>query len=149
MFETDSIEEIFMPAMALDENLRQWESVNLTLQSQWFYVVYRTIPKNPEKLLNFKFLSTTEQVASLSLIYSYQIVDVYLGSPGYINGSDSWKMEKLKEIWKASLKNNNDPRGRIYVLDDGREYVHSYTTMESSDFTKKELIFEIKSTVDL
>ena len=58
-------------------------------------------------------------------------------------------MEKIKEVWKASLKNNSDPRGRIYVIDDGREYVHSYTTMKKSDFTKKELIFGIKNTDEL
>ena len=149
MFETMNSDEITMQPMFLAYGARRWDSVNLVIKTQWFFVEYRTKNKDESELLDYKFLANTKQISEMLLIDHYQIVNVYLGSPDYINGSDSWKMEKIKEIWEASLKNDElDPRGRIYVLADGREYVHSYVTMDKNDFTKKELLFDSKTLID-
>ena len=146
MFETKDITEIEAAAMFKNNGTRVWPSVSLNMHIQWFYVIYRLQnPEDDSKLKDIIFVTRAEQIAEMILIEGCQILEVYLVAPGHINKSDNWKMKKIKEVWKASLKNNSDTRGQIYVLDDGDEYVHSYTTMEKSDFTKKELIFKIKS----
>ena len=150
MFETIDITEVESPAIFKKNGARVWPSVSLNLHIAWFKVIYRMQkPEDDSKIENIIFVTRAEQIAEMILIEDCQILKVYLMSPGHINGSDDWKMDKIKEVWIATLKNDLDQRGRIYVLDDGNEYVHSYITMDKSFFTKKELIFGIKNTDEL
>ena len=145
MFETVDSAEAKMPSIFLPNGKRIWSNVSLSMHIQWFYVIYKTEYEDNTELQNVIFLTRDEQIVEMLSLEKCEILEVYLVSPNYINGSDCWKMEKIKEIWEAKLKNDVDTRGRIYVLEDGREYMHSYLTMNSEDFTKKELLIEIKN----
>lgn len=145
MFETEDSSETKMPSTFLPNGKRMWANVSLSMHMQWFYVIYRTQHEGDHELINIIFLTTSEQIIEMLSLENCQILEVYLVSPGYINGSDSWKMEKVKEVWEATLKNDElDTQARIYILEDNSEYVHSYLTMDNDKFTKKELMFEIK-----
>lgn len=143
MFETIDSAKVEMPSIFLPNGKRIWSNVSLSMHIQWFYVMYKTEYEDDPELKNIIFLTTAEQVAEMSSLEKCQIVEIYLVSPGHINGSDSWKMEKVKEIWKATLKDESDTRARIYILEDEREYTHSYLTMDKTQFTKSELIFQM------
>ena len=147
MFGTMDSTEIVIPSMPLTDGTHIWTSVNLNMHVHWLYVTYQAQYDDDTKLVEIIFLTEAEQLLEISLNEKIQIIEVYLVSPGYVNGSNSWKMEKVKEIWKATLRLDElDSSGRIYIVEGNCEYVHSYLTMDKGDFTKKELIFKSNNT---
>lgn len=147
MFGTVDSCEVVIPAMPLPDGRRIWSSINLNMHVQWLYVTYQTQNESDPELLDIVFLTETEQLVEMSSSENIKIIEVYIVSPSYVNGSNNWEMDKVKEIWKAKLRIDEfDTRGRIYILEDNREYVHSYLTMDKGDFTKKELIFKSNNT---
>ncbi len=67
------------------------------------------------------FLSLLEQLVELSKTQSplFIVREVLLVSPGWLNETGGWQMERLHSIWTYS-----DMSGAVlYKLEDGREYV--------------------------
>lgn len=143
IFETADSSEIAIPPMFIGRANKRWSNVSLSFHKAWYFVVYDLQTEEGVDENNIIFCSISDQIAEMLLVKNLHIKDVYLVSPGYLNGSDSWKMENVKEVWKAELNNDVDGTARVYVLADGREYVHSLCTMDKNDFNKHEIIFEI------
>ena len=144
MFETIESTEAVMPSMFSSPEKHVWWSMHLNTHRQWFYLIYQTQDNNGSELTNVIFLTRAKQIAEMLLIKDCHILEVYLVSPGYINGSNGWKMDKIKEVWRARIRNDEfDMSARIFILDNNTEYMHSYYTTDNDSFTKEELIFKI------
>ncbi|MCW8988120.1 MAG: hypothetical protein OQK75_10705 [Gammaproteobacteria bacterium] len=144
MFETIDAAEIKFPAGLLAEGQRAWQHIKLRLHVPWFYVLYQTEYSDGTKLSNFVFLAKEEQIIDMQSIDNYKIIDIYLVSPGHLNGSDCWKMEKLKEIWTARIKNNETYETvMIYVLQDNSEYTYSLNSDNNEGFIKDKLLIKL------
>ena len=144
MFETVDSAEVMMPSILLPEGKHAWSNVSLRIHILWFYVVYRIKYEDDTELTNVIFLTTAEQINEMVFVEKCQLLDVYLVSPGYINGTNNWKMEKIKQVWEATIQCDElDTRGRIYILEDNSEYKHSYQTIENDEITKRKLILEV------
>ncbi len=117
MFETNDQARLqpsiyFVP----EEGTHQWAYISQTANNEWFYVTYETadeeivcrqqmmIPIAPYVLA----LATRD--APEAFIRSIQLV-----SPPWLNGSDTWLMEEVKEIRLIGPK-------YVYELTDGRVY---------------------------
>jgi hypothetical protein len=144
VFETIDAAEMKFPAGVLAEGQRAWQHVNLRLHVPWFYLLYQTEYSDGTKNSDLIFLAKEEQIVEMLSIEHYKIIDVYLVSPNHLNGSDFWKMEKLKEIWTATIKNNEtDENGVIYVLQDNNEYIYTHYENNSEDLIKDKLLIKI------
>ena len=144
MFETIDSAKIHMPSECLPNGKKMWASVNLRFHQQWFQVIYKMETEDNSKDPNVIFITDDEYIAGMMLIENCQVLEVYLISPSYVNGSNSWQMDKVKEVWKAVIPSNEfEKRGRIYILENDNKYVHSFETMNKDEFIKDQLIFRI------
>jgi len=144
MFETVDAAGAKMPPMFLPHETKRWWSVNLIYHRQWFQVIYRFETEEGPGDSNITFCCSSKQVAEMQLIENCKILEVYLVSPGHVNTTNNWKMDKVKEVWKASLKNDKyETLGRIYILENGDEYMSPYELVKKDDFIKDQLIFRI------
>ena len=144
MFETIDAAEMNMPVGLLGEGQRMWQFVNLRLHVQWFYMLYETEFEKGSFSSDYALLTDERQIAEMSSFEHVKIIELYIVSPGHLNGSDCSKMEKIKEIWTAKIKNiKSNEKGMIYVLQDDSEYKYSLSTNNNEDFIKNELLVKI------
>ena len=144
MFETIDAAEMNIPLGLMEKGQHLWQFVTLRLHVPWFYILYQTEYEGENSSSDFVFVTKEEQILEMLKIERCKIIDIYLVSPSHLNENNCWKMEKLKEIWTATLsKQNQNEEGKIYVLQDGREYTYSLTTLNNEGFTKNELLIKI------
>ena len=144
MFETIDAAEMNMPVGLLGEGQRMWQFVNYRLHMHWFYMLYQTDFAKDSVSSDFALLTDERQIAEMSSFDHVKLIDVYIVSPGHLNGSDCWKMEKLKEIWTAKIKKlDSGVEGMIYVLQNNNEYRHPAYADNSEDLIKDELLVKI------
>jgi len=144
MFETIDAAEMNMPVGLLGEGQRMWEFVNYRLHMHWFYMLYHTEFDEDSESSDFALFTNEEQIAKMASFSHVKIIDLYIVSPGYLNGSDRWKMEKIKEIWTSKNKNHESSlEGKIYVLQDNSEYKHPVYTSENEDLIKDKIFVKL------
>jgi len=143
MFETIDTAELKFPPGLLDKGQRVWQYINIRLHVPLFFMHYQTEYSDGTKLINIMLLAKEEHIVDIQSIDNCKIIETYLVSPSHLNGSDCTKMEKLKEIWTASIKNNTDEMGMIYVLQDNSEYTYSQYTDNNEELIKNKLLIKI------
>ena len=109
MFQTASgSRHPFMSALA-GEGMHVWSEVGLALTKEWFFVSY-AVPIPHGQVFNAAFLSTVSQVIELLGKNGSQIEvrQLMIVSPGYLNRTEGWQMEALKEI--LEIRGKDDQR---------------------------------------
>ena len=144
MFETIDAAEMNMPAGLLGEGQRMWQFVNYRLHMHWFYMLYHTEFDEDSASSDFALFTNEEQIIEMASFDHVKIIDLYIVSPGHLNGSHCWKMEKLKEIWTSKIRNSeSSSEGMIYVLQDNNEYKHPVYSDNSNDLIKDKILVKI------
>lgn len=117
MFETNDQARLqpsiyFVP----EEGTHQWAYISQTQNNEWFYVTHETVDEDVVCRQQLMIpiapyvLALATRDAPEAFIRSIQLV-----SPPWLNGSDTWLMEEVKEIRLIGPK-------YIYELTDGRVY---------------------------
>ncbi len=110
-----------------------WSQVDLVLSRPWFFVSFLQ-QTGEEEISENVFLSLLEQLVELSRLQSplLTVNEVLLVSPGWLNETGGWQMERLQSVWRCS-----DISGAVlYRLEDGREYVESpYADIDHDQWT--------------
>ena len=144
MFETIDAAELNMPMGLLAEGQRAWQFVNYRLHMHWFYMLYKTEFEGDSMSSDFALLTSEDQIVEMASFDHVEIIDIYFVSPGHLNGSDRWKMEKLKEIWTSKIKNDKSGiNGMIYVLQDDKEYRRHAYNDKTEELIKDKLLVKI------
>ena len=144
MFETIDAAEMEMPMGLLNEGQRVWQFVNYRLHMHWFYMLYKTEFEGDSMSSDFALFTSEDQIVEMSSFDHVEIIDIYFVSPGHLNGSDHWKMEKLKEIWTSKIKNDKSGiNGMIYVLQDDKEYRRHAYNDKTEELIKDKLLVKI------
>lgn len=144
MFETIDSSKMNVPIELLSEGQHIWKSVNVRLHVPWFYVQYQKECENFTVSSHLELVTSEEQITEMASFENIKIIDVYIVSPGHLNGSDGWKMEKLREIWTAKSKTlETDEMGVIYVLRNNREYIYSPSIKNDGKLIKNNLLIKI------
>lgn len=144
MFETRDSSKMDVPIELLSEGQHIWKSVSVRLHVPCFYVMYQKESKNYIVSTHMDIVSSEEQITDMASAENIKIIDVYLVSPGSLNGSNRWKMEQLREIWTAKTKAlDTDKMGMIYVLRNNREYIYSPSIEINEKPMKNNLLIKI------
>ena len=100
-----------------------WSQVELVLSRPWFFVNFTRNVEEDGTIGNI-FLSLLDQLIELSELKSpsFELNEVLLVSPGWINQTSGWKMDQLDSVWRHP----DTPSSLYYRLKDGREYVESF-----------------------
>lgn len=111
-----------MSALA-GEDQHVWTYLNLTSARPWFLASFRV--ETPEsEITETVFLAYVEQVCDLLRQQQddFQVTQLLLVSPGWLNESGNWLMQPLQEIW---LGDRGIGRAYMYCLPDGTQYIDS------------------------
>ena len=103
-----------------------WTNVHMELNSEWFFCDYN-YSVDGAKVASNVFLTQFDQLLELKQRDGVIINAVYLVSPNYLNGSNGWKMDKLRKIELCVIRSNdkNEPLTK-YLLTDGSEVINTF-----------------------
>lgn len=123
MFETHNNAELFLPKALAPNGERLWSYVGMHVHVPWFYIEYAVDHENM-KLRTVLFLSSVEQLKSLTEQENIEITQAHVVTPGYVNKTGTWKMDRLKQVVQATnnLGETEFPVS-IYVLMNGKEII--------------------------
>lgn len=108
-----------------------WTTVSLPLNRPWFFVTCNTMT-NQGLFTNSIMISSIAQVLELTSLDgdNVKLGDVHLVSPGWVNRTATWKMDRLQAVWEGL-----HPLGirvQIFSLTDGRCYLDTPKDIELS-----------------
>lgn len=136
MFETRPSSEIPIP-QTLGGDSKFWTHVQLHLHMPWFYLIVGG-GMSSEIIL----ATRPEQWVGLSeALPGRRIEKIHLVSPGWLNGSDGWKMEPLRQLWTATDQ-ESDSAVTIYVVETGARYIDSLSCASEERLVNTMLMFE-------
>ena len=103
-----------------------WTSVQMPLASAWFLVVY----ENNEDGLDCPIRSTIFVARAKDVVAiqeAVSVVQISLVTPGWVNESNGWKMDSLKEMWIGSeLDKTGQDTATVCVTEGGCRRVISW-----------------------
>jgi len=146
MFETLEIADVGIPDIFSDQGVHSWWYVQRRLHTHWFHVTYseKYVEDGEEFLLsNIMFFSLVEHLIRFAQLQDKTIEQIYIITPNHLNGSNHWKMEPLKEIWKGHVPETMGQTAHIFKLNNGKEYVVSGLGTVVSNIINKKCIFKI------
>jgi hypothetical protein len=140
MFITHKPAEIFLGAYLGDDSTQYWQYVEQTTHCPWFYVKVGR-QQGSETLTSMVLIPS---ISALEQLLNEQgadirLSDVQLVSPGYLNGSDGWKMERLLEL-RETVDDIRAGAVYVYSLEGGHIYTEDLGSC-SSDLQSPRIIF--------
>lgn len=139
MFYTFPEAEINLPEALTKNGERSWRWVEFSLQIPYFFLSLRISNKGC-KNVRYLALSHLSDVLDIARQQSesFEIVNLGLLSPGYVNGGEHYQLGAVKEIW--SVKGYEEPN--LFVMATGERF---YCSMdgEAVDELEMELLLAI------
>lgn len=135
MFQTFDHAKIFLPLSNPDESA--WAYAELMVNAPWFFADCQ-ITEDDISIQSSYILSNPIQLNELSYNSSVLIKGVYMLSPPHINLTDTWKMEKIRQV-SIGATGGGDCKVQVSIyelLNGGRYY--------STELTRKNNIKNIK-----
>ncbi|WEK28483.1 MAG: hypothetical protein P0Y58_16375 [Candidatus Pseudomonas phytovorans] len=131
MFITHKQAELALGELLGDGSTQCWQYVEQTTHCPWFYVKVAFQQDNEAftSMLMLPSISSLEQVISEQTA-GLRLLDVQLVSPGYLNGSDGWMMEKLLEL-RETVDDIREEAVYVYSLEGGKIYTEGLGSAEA------------------
>lgn len=126
MFETHE-EALLTSEFYSEEVLLEWRFVSQRFNSEWFYICQNFVQKGSEEVAR-RMLLVDDINEFKSLIRASNemswVEDVFLVTPGTVNGTGSWSIDLLIELKEVTPDPNFVNRNYIYEVDGqvGRYY---------------------------
>lgn len=139
MFETKDTARL--PCFIANEGEHLWSWVGIILQYAWFQVTYKITADDDLDFTETMFLSQVSQLVEMTTLDNVSIEFVDLVSPGYMNGSERWKMEPLSEIWLCASDEWPNQQEYVFLLESGSRYQGIGVASTENDFHEDRLIF--------
>jgi hypothetical protein len=123
----------------------QWSYVHLALNHFWLHITYKVNHGKDGIFTETLMSSNIIQLVELSKQANVEVIFVDIVSPYYMNGTDRWKMEALREIWLCAHSQYPDQKGHVFQLENGNCYEDMLPTPIENDFFEDKLIFSLNS----
>jgi len=118
MFHTHPEAELRLPLAFSPIGERSWHWVELAIQIPYFLLSFKV--ETEDGTIGRHFIFNRESDAMSLIANSKDVIrDVKMGllSPGYMNGSNSYQLGQIKEIWGIP-----DSPEKMYVMSDGEKF---------------------------
>ena len=139
MFFTTEFSRIKNPFLNAGEH--GWSQVELMLNAPWYFCSISE-RKNSEGFTTNLILNNINQVINLASESNIEVKEIYLISPGYVNKSNCWKMDKIFKILKSTnhelIKSN--PVYKILKEDESALLLDVLTEVKDIGFKFENLI---------
>jgi len=132
MFLTYRETEMPMGRLFSDANVQHWRFAELPVCCHWFFVGVG-YDQDGEGISSTLLITSTPEFERILTARreGVWVEGVMLVSPGHMNGSGRWKMERLEEL-RESIDDRDGFQHYVYVLEGG----HSYIEGVCSDLSK-------------
>ncbi|MHA6232990.1 hypothetical protein [Pseudomonas fluorescens group sp. PF-69] len=136
MFITNRQAEAKCSEVMLEPGHQGWHFVQQQLMSPWFHTTIARCEDGLE-IHDVVFVDSLQALTSLLELteVGVKVKSVKLVSPGWLNGSGDWRMERLLEVARSQ-----DGASLRYTLIDGRHYYYP-EAQPGSSATFSELMF--------
>lgn len=131
-YESDKLDPIFAK-----HGETTWRSVSVFHNSPWFHATCTWVNASNDICTRTFMLAHAEQLIDLANIPEIKIRAVDIVSPSYMNDSNRWKMEPIKEIWLCADKAYPDQFEHQFVLESGQRYSHSAPHICTGEFVEQ------------
>ncbi len=130
MFQT--FDSAKLPIFWKDVGESVWSYAELMVNTTWFYADCK-VTDGVDTVKSTYLLSMSSQISDLINQPEITVRSVYIVSPPYINGTDSWKMSLLAKISAGKIR-YEDYEGEIeiYELENG-EKLYSSSEINSDE----------------
>jgi hypothetical protein len=127
-----------------------WTATELALQRIWFLVDIEDLGYGGQEavatrrtLLLFDFKSVEELMGS-STRKGHRLKSVHIATPGYLNGSDNWRMDQLRAVWQG----REHIEGEELLMDifetvSGERYPAMFGPLSSEELATDNLKFQL------
>lgn len=141
MFSTHELAEIRYPSKLLEPGEKIWSYIQRRLHTPWFHVTYEFTYSEGAEYRRIVFITEVNHLLEIKN-WVVRIISIDLVSPGYLNNSDHWKMEPLKEIWQGiDPGTKNKQKAYVFVLKDNSRYTDSALDTTEEKLLSLEKIF--------
>ena len=115
MFYTYSEAEIRIPAVLTSDGQHTWSWVELSLHIPIYFLSAMVETEDGHFMRNFLFCHLRDVLHLIQTSkHATSDVELRLLSPGYMNGSKSYQLQKIDEVWE-NLENDV----QLFVMSDG------------------------------
>lgn len=130
MFQT--YESAKLPIFWKDIDESVWSYTELMVNTSWFYADCK-LTDGVDTVTSTYLLSMSSQISDLIKNPEITIKSIYIVSPPYINGTDSWKMSPLAKISVGKMSDEDyEINIEIYELKSG-EKLYSSSEVNSDE----------------
>lgn len=138
MFMTHPDAELPIPSGLALHGERTWQWVEFSLQIPYFFLSFSVASGNASLMRYILFSQLKDVLCVVSTIKKgVKDIEIDLLSPGYVNGSNSYKMGKVKEIWEGK-----NPYEQMFVMSDGAR-LYFPSDKDGSRDQEFELVFSL------
>lgn len=108
-----------------------WLAAELAAQHPWFLVTVHQLESADDdsiaisRTILISDVITLEQFVRANSGSLVSIGSVQLITPGHINGSDQWQMDKLRAVWTAEEPSTTGQTTDVFETAAGRKYAYS------------------------
>lgn len=115
MFRTFPEAEQYLPPVFTTFGEKSWRWIELPLRIPYFLLSVSVITEDGTVGRDLFFSHSRDLLNAIAEMKDLiRDTKISLLSPGYMNGSDSWQMGKIKELWKC-----RDSHEQMFVMNDG------------------------------
>ncbi len=134
--------EVPLGLMAGKPDIRHWRYAELSFNSIWLYVSIGYVRLGPPRQCTMLLpeLREFEQLLKDCKSEALWIDDIMVVSPGDVNGSGAWMMDRLNALEEA-IDEQTGEFVYIYVLEDGKRYTEAEIT-QSAKLRVERIIYQ-------
>ncbi|MEW8508780.1 MAG: hypothetical protein AB2598_18980 [Candidatus Thiodiazotropha sp.] len=147
MFETYDDAEVTLPKLIDKDDSRHWAYVYRRVHTPWFHVICRPADPKTDFSSRIFFFPNIGDLLALAGDTSAEIIEVSVVTPRRINGTDSWRMDRLQQIrvgWQSVR--GIRMRSFFYALSDGRVLIDSSELVEHPELVDTEVLWPLQTT---
>lgn len=109
-----------------------WRAAELVLQQTWFVVSFEQVDASTddgfghERTMLFTDFQNVEQLINMGPKDGIHLKFVHILTPGHVNGTASWKMERLGAVWLGKEPNSEYIPMDVFETISGKRYSASF-----------------------
>lgn len=141
MFITVDDAKLKIPFPIAVQGEHYWSSVQMRLYNAWFLVGYEICTDETDHRMRATiFVTSAKDVAAIGA--AVKVIQVALVTPSWMNQSDSWKMDSLKEMWLGSEPHaKGGGNATVCVTESGTRHVISAIDTPEEEFVSLRRVF--------
>jgi hypothetical protein len=152
MFITNEAHRLRIPSLLGGPQQTQWMAVELALNSPWFLVTFKEleVDSTSETREYFSFhrsvlvdsIESVERLIQSNHSDQIQFVSIQIFTPGYMNGTNEWKMETLDSVQEGHHPDFESYSVDVFVTSDGHRYSHLMGELPIDELSLGEIRFK-------